>query len=118
MKDDEKIFDGEVSDLFDVFGDEEDYPEGEEVKKEKREEEASAEKSMPDIEELLKPRKRIEISDIITDELLELAGDSSEDKASASNEEKTRIIGKADETVSVVLDKTAAAPKKMIERPE
>ena len=64
------------------------------------EEEVVPSRSMEDIDRLLEPRKRIEISDIITDELLEAAGEKSEapkeeKKAGTSGSvpEKTKVLG-------------------------
>lgn len=65
-------------------------------------EEAVLSRSMEDIDKLLEPRKRIEVSDIITDELLEAAGEKpAKDEADKKQEspkppvkeEKTRIVG-------------------------
>lgn len=65
-------------------------------------EKAVLSRSMDDIDKLLEPRKRIEVSDIITDELLEAVGekaaeDETDKKQEPSqpllNEEKTRLVG-------------------------
>lgn len=64
-------------------------------------EEVLMSRSMEDIDKLLEPRKRIEVSDIITDELLEAAGEKPVSEAEPKNEEKraeqkpekTKVIG-------------------------
>ena len=64
-------------------------------------------RSMEDIDKLLEPRKRIEVSDIITDELLEAAGEkpvkdevnkNQESPKLSVKEEKTRIVGGLNES--------------------
>lgn len=64
-------------------------------------EEVLMSRSMEDIDKLLEPRKRIEVSDIITDELLEAAGGKAvsepeqkeEEKKAEKIPEKTKVMG-------------------------
>lgn len=64
-------------------------------------EEAFPSRSMEDIDKLLEPRKRIEVSDIITDELLEAAGEKPASETEKKQEEtmvqetpeKTKVLG-------------------------